>query len=174
MKIFFLILALAILGACFYKRVQLNQNCTGYLKRAADANSIEMAKKQLDIAINFLEAERITHGYTSVWYKTPDEDISYWYQNLKSCQQDLNDSTRISSVDGEKLTLLKLRQTLLDQGEKGDKVTYPKGLAYYPNNLNWGAARVVAVGVLIVLFFLFYPEKNTSSSFRGRIYRMKS
>ncbi len=147
--------AIIIIILSFYLNIQLDQKCTGYLKRAADANSIEMAKGQLDIAIQYLEQNNITHGYTSVIYQTPDEDVEYWYNNLKSCQNELSDPKKVSTLDGEKLTLLKLRQTLIDQTKNGDEITYPSGLAQYPNNRLWFFLQLLAIGIIIALVIIW-------------------
>lgn len=76
------ILVLAGAGAVVYKRIEFKQNCTGRLERAANANTIEIAVKEVDSAILFAETKGYTSGYTSVFYQTPDEDIEYWYNNL--------------------------------------------------------------------------------------------
>ncbi len=31
----------------------------------------------------------MTSGYTSILWQTPDEDIGFWYTNLKASQQEL-------------------------------------------------------------------------------------
>ena len=41
------ILALSILAIRITKTVSMKQNCTGYLKRAADANTVETAKEEI-------------------------------------------------------------------------------------------------------------------------------
>ena len=71
------VLALSIFAIRITKSVSMKQNCTGYLKRAADANTVETAKEQLQKSIQYLEANNLTKGYTSVLWQTPDEDIEY-------------------------------------------------------------------------------------------------
>ncbi len=136
--IILILFTLSMFTTCTVKAVRFDQNCTGYLKRAADANTVETAKSELTKTINYLETNNITKGYTSVFYETPDEDISFWYNNLKASQLELskvNDST--SALEKTNL-LMKLRETLLDSGEKGDHLTIPDGLWRYPNNLLFG------------------------------------
>lgn len=132
------LLALSIFGVVIVKDIHLKQNCTGYLKRAADANTVETAKEQLDKAITYLEAKNLTSGYTSVLWKTPDEDIEFWYNNLKAAQNELAkiDDT-VSSLERTNI-LMKLKETLTDTGETGDELTVPEGLSRYPNNLLFG------------------------------------
>lgn len=145
------VLALSIFAIRITKSVSMKQNCTGYLKRAADANTVEIAKEQLQKSIQYLEANNITKGYTSVLWKTPDEDIEFWYKNLKASESELMkvDSTTASM---EKTNLLmKLRETLLDNGEKGYNLTVPSGLSRYPNNGMWGVLTWLATLIIIGL-----------------------
>lgn len=144
------ILALSILATKIIKDVSMNQNCTGYLKRAADANTVETAKEQLQKSIQYLESNNLTKGYTSVLWKTPDEDIEFWYKNLKASESELMkvDSTT-SSMEKTNL-LMKLRETLLDNG---DKLTVPNGLSRYPNNGMWGILTCLAMLIIIGLTF---------------------
>lgn len=147
---------------CSFKAINFDRNCTAYLKRASDANSVETAKKELSNTINYLEKNNLTTGYTSVFYETPDEDISFWYNNLKSSELELskvNDST--SALEKTNL-LMKLRETLLDAGKKSDKITVPDGLWRYPNNLaygiwGWLSSFSLIIGVFLIL--IYYDEK---------------
>lgn len=125
---------LVFTGVRIYKSVNFNIDCTGHLKRAADANSITMAKKELKIALDYLEKNNLTKGYTSVLYQTPDEDIEFWYMNLKSSLEGLNSLSDSSSKLEQTNVLMKLRETLLDQGDKGQSITCPDGISVYPDN----------------------------------------
>lgn len=145
------VFALSILATTITKSILLKQNCTGYLKRAADANTVEIAKEQLQKSIHYLEENNLTKGYTSILWQTPDEDIEYWYKNLKASEKELIkvDSTAASM---EKTNLLmKLRETLLDNGKEGDKLTVPGGLSRYPNNGIWGILILLSVLIIIGL-----------------------
>lgn len=85
-----LLLMVGYLGTRAVKSVQFNQNCGGYLKRAADANTVETAKEELSKAISYIEANNLTQGYTSVMWQTPNEDLGFWYKNLKSSETELS------------------------------------------------------------------------------------
>lgn len=154
------ILALSIFGVVIVKNITLNQNCTGHLKRAADANTVETASAELETAIDYLEKNNLTTGYTSVFWKTPDEDIEFWYNNLKASQNELSkvDSTT-SSLEKSNL-LMKLRETLIDNGEKGDNLTVPQGLSRYPNNLLWGILMWVGAFVIVGLIIWGIVERD--------------
>ena len=146
------IIALSIFTIIGLKGLSLKQNCTGYLKQAADANTVETAKTQLGKSIKYLEEHNMTTGYTSIAYNTPDEDIEFFYNNLKESEKELSkvDSTT-SSLEKTNL-LMKLRETLLDGGKDGDELTIPKGLSKHPNNLMWGILMTLAVLITLGLF----------------------
>jgi hypothetical protein len=137
--IFILILTVTIV-----KNIQLKQNCTGYLKRAADANTVESASKELNTAINYLEDNNLTSGYTSVLWRTPNEDVGFWYNNIKNASLELAKVDSTTSALERSNILIKLRESVLDHGEKGDHVSVPDGLARYPNNTGWAILFALA------------------------------
>lgn len=114
--------------------VQFDRQCGGHLKRAADANTVELAKQELQFSLDYLEREQMTSGYTSLLYQTPNEDIGFWYGNLKASMAELNQITPESSLLEKSNVLLKLRETLLDGGKNGESLTAPAGIAVYPYN----------------------------------------
>jgi hypothetical protein len=138
------------------KYVSLQRNCVGYLKRAADANTISTAAEQLDKAIAYMEANNLTHGYTSVLYTTPDEDIAFWYNNIVASRAELAKTDSTTSMLEQSNMLIKLRETLLDAGEHKDHITCPDGLSRYPNNLGWGLALIGTVACLALLFIALF------------------
>lgn len=122
--------------------VAFDRNCEGYLKRAADANTVEMAAKELDKALQYMEASNLTTGFTSVVYTTPDEDISFWYNNVKASRDELKKIDDKATQLERTNVLMKLRETLLDTGEK-TSITAPSGISVYPFN--------GVLGVLVIL-----------------------
>lgn len=150
--LFFLALLsmVGLLATTIVKKVEFSQNCSGYLKQAADANSITLAKERLQKSVDYLESNNLTEGYTSLFYKTEDDNIGYWYLNLKTSLNDLNkiNTDSISSLE-ESNILLKLRETILDNNDSGDSVTIPNGISRYPNNLLFFMWAVL--GFLIVI-----------------------
>jgi len=160
--IIFTILALSVFGIIIVKNITLKQNCTGYLKRAADANTIEVASMQLAKAISYLEEKKLTSGYTSIIYKTPDEDVEFWYNNLKSSQNELLKVTQNTSSLEKSNLLMKLRETLIDNGKDGEILTVPNGLSRYPNNLLWGLLMWIS-GIFIVGLFIRMITKQDLS-----------
>lgn len=153
-----LVSALAIFSVRIYHRVVFKQNVSGYLKRAADANTIDLAREELTRAIDYLEANNLTSGYTSVLWKTPDEDIEFWYRNLKASQRELEVLNSESALERTNV-LIKLRETLVDNGEK-TRVTVPDGLSVYPHNKLWAALMLYACIALVVAIGLLVPDSS--------------
>jgi hypothetical protein len=139
MKIFYAILLLLPLLIWSTLRIvngiSFNRNCEGYLKRASDANTVAQAKIELGRAIKYMEENGLTYGYTSVFYTTPDEDVEFWYNNIKSARTELEKVTDGTTPLERTNMLMKLRETLLDSGEKESSVTVPEGISIYPNNV---------------------------------------
>lgn len=104
-----------------------------------------------------MEREGLTTGYTSILYRTPDEDVGFWYTNIKSSITELERMAPSATQLERSNLLMKLRETLLDQGGSGKtKVTIPRGIIVYPNNMvvafmGWLSAILVVAGVVIVV-----------------------
>ena len=139
---------------------------TGYLKRAANANTITLANEELSKAITYLEANNLTTGYTSILWETPDEDIDFWYRNLKASQSELQNLEPESALEKTNV-LLKLNETLT--GSNGSRVIRPEGLAVYPNNLLWAILVVIAIvtGFTGLMIPVIEADKKTRAKAAG-------
>lgn len=153
---FLLILVLLAWGAArIVNGIMFNIDCEGHIKRAADANTVELATQEMRTVISYLKSHSITSGYTSVIYRTPDEDIGFWYQNLESSLKELEAvSPQATQLEKSNL-LMKLRETLLDEGQSVS-VTSPSGISIFPNNTAyafWGILGLVMgiVGVILII-----------------------
>lgn len=157
-----ILFSVGVFGVRISKGIVFKQNVSGYLKRAADANTIDLANAELTKVINYLDANNLTSGYTSVMWETPDEDIGFWYQNLKASQQELQNLNSDSALERTNV-LMKLRETLLDTGEK-TKVTIPKGLSVYPYNLLWGILSLSAFIAMMAGFIVLIPDEQMNNT----------
>jgi len=133
------------------KSIIFTRNCEGYLKRAADANTVFQASKELNIAIEHMENNGLTEGYTSILYTTPDEDIEFWYNNIKSALTELQKVTEETTSLEKSNLLMKLRETLLDASGQDGKmvVTIPEGISVYPYNILFCCLGVFSIVCLI-------------------------
>jgi hypothetical protein len=126
-----IIVLLVAIGVMY---VKFNIGCAGRLKRAADANTVAMAAIELDAALAYMEQNSLTDDYTSIIYNTPNEDIGFWYQNLKASRAELDKISEESSQLEKSNVLMKLRETILDDTKNGAAVTIPTGISRYPFN----------------------------------------
>lgn len=141
-------------------RVEFNQNCTGYLKQAADANTIELAIDRLDKAIDYVELQDWTDGYTSILWRTEDENIGFWYKNLKASRIELEKALCSTQMEQTNV-LMKLRETLTDNNENGTYITYPSGLWKYPHNMEFSVFAWIIHIILIVMWILWFIKLAT-------------
>lgn len=153
--ILFAIIATLIFGAWGTMRavmwVQFETNCTQYLKRAADASSVETAKEQLERAISYAESQNLTEGVVSIFLHQPKNDIGYWYRNMTEAYTELENIPEDASQLEKTNVLMKLRETLTDETDSGTSVTIPKGISVYPSNVMyfwWGLISAIACIVL--------------------------
>ena len=154
-----LFFAIGLLSYGVVSSIKFECHCRGHLKRAADANTIELAERELKIAVDFIESNGLTTGDTSVVYSMPECELDFWYENLKASLDELQSTP----ADADRLTvsnqLIKLRETIVDQHEKGAKVTVPPNVHVFPNQvvyrtLGWGSvAGLLAGGALLTMYF---------------------
>lgn len=141
---------LACCGMRGIQTIQFQQECGGYVKRAADANTVPMAEQELARVVLYLEEKNLTEGYTSVFYRTPNEDVGFWYRNLKSALEELRkiqpDATQLETSN----VLIKLRETLLDRDDEKTSVTVPAGIEVYPYNKAFAYWTLLSLGTAIV------------------------
>jgi hypothetical protein len=123
--------------------VQFDRGAGGYLKRAADANTIDLAERELSVALKYIESNNMTSGYTSVLYRTPDEEIGYWYENLARSAKELCDVPPDADQTLKSNVLMKLRETLTDTSSEGTVLTVPSGISKYPHNKAMAYALII-------------------------------
>lgn len=143
---------LALLGAlvpvyCIIQSIRFNQECGGYLKQASDANNVELAIERIDKAIAYIELKGLTDGYTSVLWRTENDNIGFWYANIVACKKELTEAVGKSQLEQTNV-LMKVRESLTDNGEKGTKLTIPSGISRYPDNVLFALLNTIS-------FFLF-------------------
>lgn len=163
LAIFLFIISCIIPTVCIVRSVEFDQNCEGYIKQAADANTVELSLDRLNKAISYAEEHNLTKGYTSVLWKTEDENIGFWYENLAACRDELvlisekEDATQLEKSN----ILMKVRESLIDNdGESGDTVTIPDGISRYPDNAAFGWFNFFSVILLCFSIGLFISGIN--------------
>jgi len=143
-----IILSLIVPTVLIVKSIHFDQNCGGYLKQAADANTPELAIERLNLAIAYIEANHLTDGYTSLVWKTEDENVGFWYKNIVACRDELMECLECSQLEKTNV-LMKVREALTDNGDSGTQLTIPNGISKYPNNWLW--AILLTISILVML-----------------------
>jgi hypothetical protein len=152
---FIVILMLVVLLAMrLVNWINFSMDCTQYLKRAADANTVELAKENLGVAVKYLEGRHLTEGTVSIFLYQPQNDIGFWYSNLRASQEELAKVNANTSQLERSNILMKLRETLTDQSQDGIRITCPKGISIYPYN-RWYFYLLVFAGVCCLPFWVF-------------------
>ena len=153
---YFIASLLIVLGlitpvSCTVKTIQFDQDCAGYLKQAADANTAAIALDRVTKALDYIERNRLTKGYTSVLWTTEDENIGFWYENVKACKSELEACLNSSQLEQTNV-LMKVRESLMD----GKELTIPNGISRYPNNavwmiFGWLSSLLIVGGIIWIL-----------------------
>lgn len=132
--VFIILISLIVPTVLIVNNIQFNQNCGGYLKQAADANTVEIAHDRICKALDYIEKNNLTSGYTSILWKTEDENVGFWYENIKACKNELELCKDASQLEKTNV-LMKVRETLTDDGgQDGTILTVPDGISRYPYN----------------------------------------
>lgn len=139
---------IATIIPAIYCYADYDRNIGGHLKRAADANTVELAKTELSIAIKNIEARSFTKGSSHLFWSTPATDLEFWYKNLQVSLVELETIKSDASLVEKTNTLMKLRETLLDHGNREETVTAPENITLYPYQFTF----FLVFGVFLFLF----------------------
>lgn len=140
-------------GYSIIKGCQFSADCTDYLRLAGDANNVDVAEKHLSTAIEYIENNDLTSGYTKIIRYYPSNDFGLWYENLKTAQTQLQEMQDREYTELEESNMLmKLRETLLNDA---GSVTHPEGasmkenytLMFWLNLLLW--VPCLLIGILL-------------------------
>ena len=145
-----IVLFVSCLGYGTYKTIVFDTQCKEYLSLAANANSIELARTNLDKAIQYIEQNQLTSGNTAFFIKGPSTDLTSWYANLKACQKEVwIMDVKKGTVLEETNLLMKLRESLMSEG----LIIIPENIALYPNQLLY--MIVLGCSMLFCAFMAF-------------------
>lgn len=139
------------------KRIHFWQDCGGHLELAANSNTVPTAIQELTTALTYIEENDLTKGFTSILWRTPDEDIGFWSTNLKSAYAELVALSPEAAPLEKSNMLIKLRETILAHNKDGEYVTVPDSIHKYPNNgafalLGFIAFALIVGGILFILY----------------------
>ena len=142
--------SLICLVSCTVKMVQFDQKCRVYIKQAADANTPELALERLNLAIDYIEANNLTDGYTSIFIKTEDENVEFWYKNIIACQEELKSCLTSSQLEKTNV-LINVRESLSHT---------PSGIEFHPHNGLWALGGLISSILVIIGALSFLIIRN--------------
>lgn len=141
---------IVMLSTLTYQSIIFDIEIGGHMGRAANANTIELAAQEMNIVVQNMEKRGMTKGYTSIIYKTPDEDVGYWYNNMNDSLAELRsvnpDATKLEKSN----VLMKLRESLTTN----DKIVVPQGIERFPYNALFAVYNLI---FLITTFWGAFP-----------------
>lgn len=122
------------------------------LRRAATAQTAEVALSSLDQALRGLEADGLTHGNTAFFRARRETDIGLWYQGLRSARTELQTALASSpaSEASQQLALRRFHDRLAYGGPEGTVLIMPESIACHP----WNRALLGILFALVLFVFL--------------------
>jgi hypothetical protein len=132
-----------------------------YLKLAADAPTVERADEFLQTAIAGIERRGLASGNTALFFRTPRGDLAVWYGQVVGARE--TTSSIVSRVPAASQlerdnALMKVREVLLDEGERGTTVTVPECAIFFPVLWAFVLGWVVVVLLGVCAFVLSLNE----------------
>ena len=141
------------------KVYQFENNCEVYIERAANASSVEIAKEELGKAIKYAEDNNLTEGIVSIFLKRPQNDVGYWYKNMKTAYEELDNLHKDATALEKTNLLMKLRESLVDTVDGTTYVVSPQGISIYPNNVAYFWWAMISSIAALGLWITFYVRR---------------
>jgi hypothetical protein len=137
------------------REIGASQTYIGHLERAAKTTSVETAETELNLAIDNIEVRGLTDGYTSIFFRTPDEDIGFWHTNLLDAR-DMLARAKTSDALTQSNALIKLHEMLIEPVNDGTAVRAPSGITRYPMNtllfiVGWAAVLMISISAIAIV-----------------------
>lgn len=152
-------LAALSLGVCAsvraVKAIQFTQGCGGHIKRAANAGTVGLAENELSRAAAYAEKKGLTNGFTSVLYRTPSDDVGFWYANIAASLAELRKVKEDTPQLERSNLLIKLRETLTDSGKESQRVVAPGGISIHRSNALYFWWLLVSCTVFVLAFGVY-------------------
>jgi len=159
----FLLSTLIWAGARIVAAVQFELGCASFMKRAAGANTVELAKEELGKALTFARENNLTEGTVSIFLQNPSNDMGFWYRNMTAAHDELVNMPEDASQLERTNVLMKLRESLTDNTDGSSSVIVPSGISIYPNNVAyfwWSTISIVGVTVFFFLWAVAYEKAS--------------
>ena len=147
LAVIFTLSSITWLGVRIYKDYRFSVDCKAYIKRAAVASDIDVAKEELGKAIDYIEKNNLTEGIVSIFLKNPKNDIGYWYNTLNNTYKQLMEFPRDA-------TQLEKSNFMMRVNESIGGLSTPEGIEIYPHNvlyLWWSIISIIGAVIFIIV-----------------------
>jgi len=158
------VLAVWVSVAVAARSIRFTNGCTGYLKLAANAATVERAEVFLTKVVDYIDKNDLNIGNSSIFIERPTNDLQEWSKNLRTARNllaRLIDDPNTSQLTKDN-TLMKIREVILKESNDDNSVNVPDNIALYP----WQAWFVMVTPFLWLLTVVFwvlyalYPKKE--------------
>jgi hypothetical protein len=157
LTIAFSILFLTFIVMRSYESYHFDKDIGGHLKRASNANTVELAGKEMATSLSNIEKRGLVSGNTGIFLSQPVNDIEFWYENLKASHNELKEVPAEATQLEKTNILMKLRETLTD-GQANSVIT-PEGISIYPNNKPFFVFGIFSIIGLCIFGIWYFKRK---------------
>jgi hypothetical protein len=159
----FLIIPFLVWGGVrlWQSKITFRIEVAGYMQNAANANSVDLATKEMEKVVKYFDDRHLQPGFTSVIYNTPDEDVGFWMANMRASLEELKQIEPNATSLEKSNILLKLRETLTRESKDGSEISVPAGISIYPHNFSfmlWGIISTILAFVGGIYILIGYEE----------------
>ncbi|MEZ4195271.1 MAG: hypothetical protein R3B53_02640 [Candidatus Paceibacterota bacterium] len=154
---FILIIPFLIWGGVrmWQAEISFNVQAGGHMQNAANANSVELATKEMENVVKYFEDRHLQPGFTSIFYNTPEENVGFWMANMRASLDELKQVKSDATSLEKSNVLMKLRETLTDKSKSGSEISIPQGISIYPHNFIYMLVGVLSTILAVVGVMLF-------------------
>ena len=161
------IIAVMCIASAIISTIYFRIKCETPLRKAALAETLPEAKVNLDKAIQFVEQNWLTTGYSSLFFKDDEYNITKWYATLKSAQSEIDilyvkGYDQVEELDALIALLIKLTDIPEDKQcvFLNDIVFVPTGIQFVPLYESVWIVFLFSITVCAILGITVYMEKN--------------
>lgn len=136
-----------------------------YVVEAAKTSEPSKAKKYFQNALAYLDQRGATEGSTAVLYPAPADDISEWYEGLKSAADEVEKPVAKAEETGWRAKLLKSGIVKKGTDKAGNDylelAKYPSGISLAPYNAHfaWGLCGII-FGIIVSSIWTVEAKKR--------------
>ena len=113
----------------------------------------------MDLVLKYAQDHNLTYGFTTISGKTPDEDLSVWYETLSKREEYFRSLKQLPPAELEKYNEYSKQMDL-----KSKDVVVPSGISIYPYNtlfFIWEIVSIVLAALGVAGIIILITEKSS-------------